>query len=352
MTNPNWRDPFQPPPWPQQQQQQQQQHHEHQRQEMRRQQRDQHEQQVRQMERMHERQRQSQEQQMRQMHQQQRQQRQDEQFREQQRRWQEEQTQRVREMQEQQHRAMENQFRRWHEAEERRLLDRLSDMHQKEQTETIGSESGGETPSPHGSSPGANDGGLQPPSAFMLEPELRQYLRDSRNVLSKDDPVSRHQEAMTQMWKEALGRARGDIAMALAVLSEATKSRQQHMESRREYKERLRGIPSKAFGDQHPNAGEDKPQHFWGSANNAYRLAKDLLPEPIPKYYAGFLVKVAGRAWETWDWARSLVKNTGGYDLGDIYADDFGAAFGAALAESSTNGLVDISEFLPKQATP
>lgn len=159
---------------------------------------------------------------------------------------------------------------------------------------------------------------------------LRKFLRAPENRVAASDPPERHYEALERIWAQSLRLADGDRQQALIFATEAVRSTQQPGESRAEYLARLGGIPSRAFGSEPPYAGEDKPQHFFAAAAEAYAAA---LKQRDPDYGEAY-AKSLGVGYEVRDALRALGGlRTGGYDRGDIYADDRGAEFGAAIAQ-------------------
>jgi hypothetical protein len=158
---------------------------------------------------------------------------------------------------------------------------------------------------------------------------LREYLRAPENRVTASDPPQRHYEALERIWAESLRIADGDRQQALIIAREAVRSTQQPGESRADHLARLDGIPSRAFGTEPPYAGEDKPQHFFAAAAEAYAAA---IRQRDPEYGEAY-AKSLGVAYEVGDAALGLLGlDTGGYDQGDIHADDRGAEFGAAIA--------------------
>lgn len=162
---------------------------------------------------------------------------------------------------------------------------------------------------------------------------LREYLRQPQHWTTPAMSQGDHQKALAGIWQRGLALANGDRYEALKICEEAVKSSQQPGETAQEYHNRLGGVPSKVFGTQSPLEGPDKPQHFFRVAQISYCSSE-------------IEAKAAGRAWEIKDWivAKATGKNTGGYDTGDIVADDCGAEFGSAL---STSPNANIRNYLP-----
>jgi hypothetical protein len=161
---------------------------------------------------------------------------------------------------------------------------------------------------------------------------LRDWLRDPHYAIGSRSSTDVHRRQLEDIWEEALYLARGDIKEALTVAVEATKSGPQAGEVGKEnrdrfpeeyarYQARLAGIPSKAFGSVDPFTGVDKVQHFFRSAELAIALEN-----PGTAY-------LAGAAYEGLDWIRDVFgrKDTGGFDQGDLWADNLGAMFGISL---------------------
>lgn len=183
---------------------------------------------------------------------------------------------------------------------------------------------------------------------------LREFLRQPENRVTKTDPVSRHHDAMKSIWEQGLKLAEGDPKQALEICEEAVRSSQQPGESRQQYIRRLDGIPSHAFGIVPPYAGVDKPQHFFATAYQAYIAGESW-------------GKTAGRAYEIKDLISDKLfgGGHGGYDRGDIAADDRGAKFGAALDKRHTEDKrhtdvdkpdtklppIDIRDYLPNEGS-
>ena len=179
--------------------------------------------------------------------------------------------------------------------------------------------------------------------------QLRATLRDPANAVSATDSIGRHREALANIWNQAVGLADGDPRKAIEYSKEALRSVRQPYETDADYKSALNGIPSKAFGDTPPYAGVDKPQHFFASAQMAvgwpagYK-APGSFGGPDSAQGNAAIGQVssqgAGRAYEIYDWFRGLFtgKNTGGYDNGDVFADDCGAKFGTRLSEVTNGG--------------
>lgn len=169
---------------------------------------------------------------------------------------------------------------------------------------------------------------------------LREYLRQPPNKITSADPVPDHRNTMSAIWQQALDLTGGNPQVALNVATEATRSSQQPGESRDEYLARLDGIPSQVFTDIAPYQGVDKAQHFFATADLAYNAAlgtTDYTPfvgwSPPMTGVGEIAGKLGGKLYEAKDGIEGLFgKDSGGYDHGDIYADDQGAAFGSALA--------------------
>jgi hypothetical protein len=157
---------------------------------------------------------------------------------------------------------------------------------------------------------------------------LLKYLRDPKNVVGVKDPVEKHQRAVEGIWIEALRLTDGDVARALDLVREAVKSDRRKGETESEYKARLDAIPSLAFGPAGTKAqGVDKLQHFFGSAWVAYTWG------------VGPSTNL-GRIWERLDQVKDLLgMSSGGYDMGDVHADDLGAEFGGNLLPSPTTSV-------------
>lgn len=174
---------------------------------------------------------------------------------------------------------------------------------------------------------------------------VRDYLRQAENLVSAHDPQWRHREALVGIWHKALEVTSGEPLQAIKAAMDAVKSDRQPGETQAEHGHRLDGIPSKAFGAAEPYAGVDKPQHFFATALWSFSAALGGMEyDPVTKAWsppmtgAGEIVGMAGgRGWEVADLIRSVWKGTGGYDRGDIRADDLGAAFGSALAAQITD---------------
>lgn len=153
---------------------------------------------------------------------------------------------------------------------------------------------------------------------------LRRFLRDPNNWVTRDDAPAVHRQKLANLWSYALDLTGHDIAAALAAARDATMSGQQPGETRAAYTQRLGGVPSLAFGTTDPFGGVDKPQHFFQVALLVYTAG-------------GFAAwgKLIGRLYEVYDAIRDLGHepghSTGGYDHGDIHADDLGAEFGSQL---------------------
>jgi hypothetical protein len=172
---------------------------------------------------------------------------------------------------------------------------------------------------------------------------LREYLRDPDNRRTSADEPMLHYMALDRLWEKSLQLAEGNMLLALVLAQEAVRSAQQSGESRTEYLARLEGIPSRAFGSDKPYAGVDKPQHFFAVAAEAYAAA---MKQRDPSYGED-MAKSLGRAYEVGDAMKGVwhgvesalfgtpARPTGGYDDGDIHADDRGAKFGAALAAAA-----------------
>jgi hypothetical protein len=169
---------------------------------------------------------------------------------------------------------------------------------------------------------------------------LRDYLRQPENRTTARDGQSLHKAAMSNIWDRALTLTHDDPMAALTVAMEAVKSGRQHGETKAEYVQRLDGVPSLAFGTGAPNAGVDKPQHFFATARESFAAAIGTMDyDPISRTWSPPMTgigeaygNVVGRLYEVKDGIEGLWSRTGGYDSGDVHADDLGAAFGAALA--------------------
>lgn len=179
--------------------------------------------------------------------------------------------------------------------------------------------------------------------------QLRATLADPANAISPTDSIGRHREALANVWNRAVSLANGDPRKALEYSKEALRSGKQPYETDAEYKNVLNGIPSRAFGDAPPYGGVDKPQHFFASAQNAMGwpagyTAPGSFGGPDSAQGNAAVAQMssqgAGRLYEAYDWVRGLFsgKNTGGYDRGDIFADDCGAKFGAHVSEVTNGG--------------
>ena len=176
---------------------------------------------------------------------------------------------------------------------------------------------------------------------------LRDFLRDSGHWIDSTDPISRHRAVMQAIWEQGLKLANGNPGEALALCLEAVKSGRQEGETEEQYHKRLKGIPSRAFGEPEPPLGEaslvDKPQHFFAAAQLAYTAS--LLGSPRRGELFG---KAMGKAQEVRDylsdkfsdWLGKEGPRHGGYDRQDIVAGDRGAEFGAALAAHISNPLI------------
>lgn len=181
--------------------------------------------------------------------------------------------------------------------------------------------------------------------------QLRAYLRDPAHKVSSSDSIGRHRETLLNIWEYALRLTHGDAALALRTCKEGLRSDRQADETEEEYRRALDGIPSKVFGDAPTYAGVDKPQHFFATALVSFVSTFPGANNSSGQVSLGDVIVAAvigegvGRAYEIIDWARSATSNTGGYDVGDIFADDCGAAFGAALAGATNQGIdrVDVS---------
>jgi hypothetical protein len=182
---------------------------------------------------------------------------------------------------------------------------------------------------------------------FKVEVEqVRDYLRDPHNSISSSDSVSKHQESLKNIWEKSLDVAKGNPGDALSIAKDAVRSTQQPGETKQEYTDRLNGIPSHAFGEGQFRGdsveGVDKPQHFFGTAELAFNSSFTTDPEtkmqtasPIAGEVIG---QLAGRAYEIKDWVTDLFLSQakhGGFDWGDVVADDAGAKFGSYLATSA-----------------
>lgn len=177
--------------------------------------------------------------------------------------------------------------------------------------------------------------------------QLRNSLRDPFNAVTSADSVGRHREVLLNVWNAAVDLAHGDAANALHLCKEALRSGRQPDETEDEYHAALNGIPSKAFGDTAPFTGVDKPQHFFATALTALSASAgtglpsdgDVSGSGLTNPFRGELIgKAAGRAYEVGDWIKSATSNSGGYDKGDIFADDCGAKFGGRLAALTNAG--------------
>jgi hypothetical protein len=149
---------------------------------------------------------------------------------------------------------------------------------------------------------------------------------------------------MSAIWEQGLKLANGASYQALRICTESVNSSRSSGESESEYKARLDGIPAHVFGTSEPNAGVDKPQHFYAAASLAYEASMGSMDyDPVtgwspPMTGVGeFYAEIAGRIYEVKDWIKGLISRTGGYDEGDIFADDRGAGFGEALAGRLTD---------------
>ena len=108
---------------------------------------------------------------------------------------------------------------------------------------------------------------------FRLRVELlKEYLRQPAQQVGQGDTVARHQEAMKRIWNRALALSNGNIEQALRMSIEAVGSSRQPGENYLQSGRRLGGVPSRAFGTQKPYVGEDKPQHFFRCALEAYTV--------------------------------------------------------------------------------
>lgn len=163
-----------------------------------------------------------------------------------------------------------------------------------------------------------------PTKAELIE-QLRKHLRDEANKVGKHDSDDVHKQALERLWSLALEIADEHVMVALEIVTEAVKSERQPGETEADCRARLGGIPSKAFGTAGVYAGVDKPQHFFQLATITYKTNFE---------DAG---KAIGRLYEMFDGLRKMVgKDTGGYDIGDIHADDLGVEFGSSLVKSPT----------------
>lgn len=160
--------------------------------------------------------------------------------------------------------------------------------------------------------------------------QLREWLRNPELAIGGGASVALHRQQLDDIWQEALRIAEGDIAEALRIATIATDTDASHAsgESRDKrdgrayhlFLDRQDGIPSRAFGAHGIFEGEDKVKHFFRCAELAY----------LTHFESG--VRFAGKAYEAWNWMRSLPKGDG-YDDGDVWADNLGAAFGMMLVD-------------------
>lgn len=201
---------------------------------------------------------------------------------------------------------------------------------------------------------------------------LRAYLRDPAHATSDADPVERHRTALASIWQCALIGAHGDERLALQHCLIAVRAVPYAGESSDDYTARMRGIPTHVFGTEPKVVGNDKPSHFIACALVAYLVAEHT-PTPAATGLGELAGKSIGRLKEVADQVLAIVYDAsdaaaealktishglidlpdvqrithGGYDTGDIAADDLGAAFGAALARAKRDGspAVDIRDY-------
>jgi hypothetical protein len=210
---------------------------------------------------------------------------------------------------------------------------------------------------------------------------LRVYLRDPAQRVTDADPPIHHIAALRGIWEQALLLAGGDPERALLLCLRAVRTVAHADESEEQFAARLAGIPAYTFGTARPYAGNDKVSHFFACALIAHTVATRA---PFGVAAAGeWAGKAVGRFKEVADAvlnvAYDLGDNTseviaeltrerielpklprithGGYDVGDVAADDLGAAFGAALAAvlAAANGApssVDIADYTVQAVAP
>jgi hypothetical protein len=168
---------------------------------------------------------------------------------------------------------------------------------------------------------------------------LRDYLRQPENRTTATDGQSLHKAAMSNIWDRALTLTYNDPLAALTVALGAVRCGPQRGETDAERAQRMHGVPSLAFGTRPPNAGEDKPQHFFATARESLAAAIGTMDyDPISRTWSPPMTgigeaygNIAGRLYEVKDGIKGLWSKSK-YDSGDVHADDLGAAFGAALA--------------------
>jgi hypothetical protein len=184
--------------------------------------------------------------------------------------------------------------------------------------------------------------------------QLRAYLRDPAHAIGPQNTEAQHRQVLVNIWQQALQLSHHKAGRAMEIAKEAVRSEKQPYETHKQYTDALNGIPSKALGDTEPYRGVDKAQHFFASASLAYttavgnaidRRAGELSVTAADAAKAELMANAAGRAYEGLDWSKDLAnrmanriglverKDTGGYDKGDIHADDRGAEFGAQMAK-------------------